>query len=327
MERPRRRRLRRRWTSRSGGHELGTQHPVAGIARPAIRVGDRQLRHERGRVAVRPKRLGDRTRDASRLVLSPRRALSLAEGEYRVVLRLLEAHRRRRVGHERQGCGSSGRDDLRAHAVPESRRTIRIACASPTSQIAPAFGAVVADFDGDGREDLFLAQNFSPTDNTTMRFDAGAGQLLLGDGRGGFRALGVREAGIAVLGDGRRGCRCRLRRVTVVSIIAVAQNGAETTLWHNGRAAPGLRVKVSAGAGNPLGIGAQLRIVAGTARGPVREVRAGSGYWSMDGAVTVLAMPPGASALWVRWPGGGEQIVPLKPGQRDVTISPRAPSR
>jgi len=87
-------------------------------------------------------------------------------------------------------------------------------------------------------------------------------------------------------------------------------------------------VKVSGDPGNPLGIGTQMRIVAGASRGPVREIRAGSGYWSMDGAVTVLAMPSGASALWVRWPGGGEQIVPLKPGQRDVSISsPRVQSR
>ena len=187
------------------------------------------------------------------------------------------------------------------------------------SQIAPAFGVVVADFDGDGREDLFLAQNFSPTENRTMRFDAGAGQVLLGDGRGSFRALGVRESGIAILGDGR-GAAAADYDGDGRTDLAVAQNGAETTLWRNDRAAPGLRVKLNGGPGNPLGIGTQLRIVTGTARGPVREVRAGGGYWSMDGAVTVLALPAGASALWVRWPLGREQIVPITPGQRGVTV-------
>jgi hypothetical protein len=59
------------------------------------------------------------------------------------------------------------------------------------------------DFDGDGREDLILAQNFFPTENATMRFDAGVGIVLLGDGQGGFRALGVREAGLVVRGDQR----------------------------------------------------------------------------------------------------------------------------
>ena len=190
------------------------------------------------------------------------------------------------------------------------------------AQIAPAFGVVVADFDGDGREDMFLAQNFSPTDIGTIRFDAGAGQLLLGDGKGGFRVLGVRASGISVLGD-QRGAAAADYDADGRVDLAVSQNGAATTLWHNRGAVPGVRVHVSAGLGNPLGIGVQLRVVAGAARGPVREVRAGGGYWSMDGAVTVLAMPTGASALWVRWPLGREQTVAIKPGQRDVWL--RAP--
>ncbi|MEP6991729.1 MAG: FG-GAP-like repeat-containing protein [bacterium] len=190
------------------------------------------------------------------------------------------------------------------------------------AQVAPAFGVVVADFDGDGHEDLFLAQNFSPTDMVTMRFDAGAGQLLLGDGHGGFRALGVLEAGINITGDGRGAAAADYDGDGRVDL-AVAQNGAATTLWHNVRAAPGVRVHVDAGPDNPLGIGTQLRVIAGSARGPVREVRAGGGYWSMDGAVTVLARPAGATSLWVRWPRGREQVVPLAPGQRDVRL--RAP--
>ena len=103
----------------------------------------------------------------------------------------------------------------------------------------------------------------------------------------------------------------------------MSQNGAATTLWHNVGAAVGLRVRVSAGAGNPLGIGVQLRVVSGTNRGPVREVHGGGGYWSMDGAVSVLALPAGATALWVRWPGGREQTVPIAAGQRELTV--RAP--
>ena len=198
-----------------------------------------------------------------------------------------------------------------AHALPRA------------AQIAPAFGVVVADFDGDGHEDLFLAQNFSPTDMATMRFDAGAGQILLGDGRGGFRALGVRQSGIAVLGDQRGAAAADYDGDGRVDL-AVSQNGAATTLWHNARAVPGLRVHVYGGPDNPLGLGTQLRVVTGAARGPVREVRAGGGYWSMNGAVTVLALPAGANALWVRRPLGREQTVPLTPGQRDVTIRPPA---
>ena len=198
-------------------------------------------------------------------------------------------------------------DRFEAHALPRA------------AQIAPAFGVVVADFDGDGREDLFLAQNFSATETGTMRFDAGAGQLLLGTGGGAFRAASVRESGISVLGDGRGAAAADYDGDGRVDL-AVAQNGAATTLWHNVGARPGLRVHVQGSAGNPMGVGAQLRIVAGTRRGPIREVRAGGGYWSMDGAITVLALPPDATAIWIRWPLGREQVVPITHGQRDIVL-------
>lgn len=191
------------------------------------------------------------------------------------------------------------------------------------AQLAPSFGVVVADFDGDGREDLFLAQNFFPTDDETPRFDAGAGLVLLGDGHGGFRPLSIRESGIAVYGD-QRGAAAADYDHDGRMDLAVSQNGGATTLWHNRGAAPGVRVRLDAGRDNPLGIGAQLRFVAGSLRGPVREVRAGSGYWSMDAATTVLARPAGApggaDSIWVRWPGGATETHALVPGQRELIL-------
>ena len=194
----------------------------------------------------------------------------------------------------------------------------------PLSQIAPAFAPVVGDFDGDGREDVFLAQNFSPTEMETPRFDAGVGAVLLGDGRGGFRVLDVGEAGVRIFGD-QRGAAAADYDGDGRLDLAVSQNGAATTLWHNVGGAPGLRVRLRESADNPLGIGTQLRVIAGDRRGAVREVHAGAGYWSMDGATTVLALPPDAQAVWVRWPGrpGREQTIPLQAGQRELFV--RAP--
>jgi hypothetical protein len=54
--------------------------------------------------------------------------------------------------------------------------------------------------------------------------------------------------------------------------------------------------------------------------GSLREVRAGTGYWSMDGSTSVLALPDGADSLWVRWPGGKTQTLPLVPGAREVRV-------
>jgi len=102
--------------------------------------------------------------------------------------------------------------------------------------------------------------------------------------------------------------------------LAVAQNGAATRLWHNRGARPGLRVKMFAGADNPWGIGARLQISAGGRRGPMRELHAGAGYWSVDAPTTVLALPSGADSLVVHWLGGKDQTIALRAGQRETLV-------
>ncbi|MEO5568887.1 MAG: CRTAC1 family protein, partial [Gemmatimonadaceae bacterium] len=186
------------------------------------------------------------------------------------------------------------------------------------AQLSPA-SPVVADFDGDGHEDLFLAQNFFPTEIDLPRFDAGAGLVLLGDGRGGFRPLDVRQSGISIPGDQRGAAVADMDGDGRVDL-AVSQNGAPTTLWRNRGGAPGVRVRVNAGAGNPLGVGAQIRLVTRGMRGPIREIHAGSGYWSMDAAASVLGARTAPDSLWVRWPGGAQTLHAIPPGRRDLLI-------
>lgn len=201
-------------------------------------------------------------------------------------------------------------DHFETHALP------------PMAQAAPASSVVVADFDGDGREDIFLAQNFFPTELETPRFDAGAGLLLRGDGKGGFLPLGVRESGISMSGDQRGAAAADYDGDGRVDL-AVGQNGGQTMLWHNRAAKPGLRIRVDAGPDNPLGIGAQIRPIAGPARGPAREIRAGSGYWSMDGSTTVIARLSGLDSIWVRWPNGASSTTSVSATQSELTL--RAP--
>jgi hypothetical protein len=188
------------------------------------------------------------------------------------------------------------------------------------AQLAPASYAGVADFDGDGREDIFLSQNFFPTEVSTPRYDAGVGLLLKGDGRGGFLPLSSKASGIAVFGDQRGAAFADFDNDGRLDL-AVSQNGAATKLYRNTAGRIGLRVRLIGAAGNPRAIGALIRIrYADDTLGPAREVQAGSGYWSQNGAVQVLGRASNPTALWLRWPGGREQLVPLAAGQAEITV-------
>jgi len=104
--------------------------------------------------------------------------------------------------------------------------------------------------------------------------------------------------------------------------LVVSQNGAATKLFHNRGAKPGLRVRVAGSEGNPDGVGVQLRVVYGDRMGPVREIHAGSGYWSQNGAVQVFGLDGTPTAVWARWPGGRESRTPVAAGVTEVVVRP-----
>jgi hypothetical protein len=98
------------------------------------------------------------------------------------------------------------------------------------------------------------------------------------------------ESGVTVYGEQRGAALADYDGDGRVDL-AVTQNGAETKLFRNEGAIPGLRVRLRGPLGNPSGIGAVLRLVFGQRMGPAREIHAGSGYWSQDSVVQVLATP------------------------------------
>lgn len=187
------------------------------------------------------------------------------------------------------------------------------------AQWAPAFAVCAGDYDGDCREDLFLSQNFFATDERQGRYDAGRGLWLRGEGQAGFRPVAAQESGVAVYGEQRGAALCDYDGDGRVDL-AVSQNGAPTKLFHNERARRGLRVRLKGPPGNLNGIGATLRLQAKSGSGPVREVHAGSGYWSQDGATQVLARPDGKITLIVRWPGGKTTTSEIPDGVWDLSV-------
>ena len=200
-------------------------------------------------------------------------------------------------------------DRVEAHPLPD------------VAQLAPASGVAIADLDGDGREDVVLSQNFYPTALGMPRLDAGRGLVLLGDGRGALRPLTGAASGVVVYGD-QRGLALADYDADGRLDLALAQNGGATRLFRNATAQPGLRVRLVGPSANPDAVGAQVRLEYADGLGPVREVQAGSGYWSQQGAVQLLGAPRRPVAVRVRWPDGHTTRTAVPEGAREVRLTP-----
>jgi len=191
------------------------------------------------------------------------------------------------------------------------------------AQLSPAFAPVVADFDGDGREDLALSQNFFATELSSPRYDAGRGLLLLGDGKGGFQPVSGQRSGLVVWGD-QRGAATADYDGDGRSDLVISQNANATRLFRNRGGRPGLRVRLQGPPTNPAAIGASVRLRVGDWLGPLREIQAGSGYWSGSSPIVVLGRPQaGGGVLEIRWPDGRQTSVPVAATAREVRARQR----
>ena len=187
------------------------------------------------------------------------------------------------------------------------------------AQFAPAFGVTVADFDGDGNDDVFLAQNYFSSQPETLRNDAGRGLLLLGDGKGNMHATSAAESGIPIYGE-QRGCAVSDYDGDGRVDLVVAQSNDQTMLLHNLKAKPGLRVRLEGGPGNPQCVGAVIRAVTTTGLGRAQVITAGSGYWSQNSATLIITSASPITALQIRWPDGSTEEQPVAKDAKSVAL-------
>ena len=193
------------------------------------------------------------------------------------------------------------------------------------AQVAPGFGAVMTEVNGDGYPDLYLAQNFFTAQPETGRMDGGMSLLLLGNGDGSFRTVTPDQSGLVVTGDASAIVECDLDG-DFVSDLVVGVNNSDVHAFKNQGLAPATtnnqiaQIELKYAAGNPQGVGAQVTVRSTGGLTQTAEVCAGQGYLSQSSHVLSFGISSGhqIEAIEVRWPDGERTTHQPVRGRRQV---------
>ena len=175
------------------------------------------------------------------------------------------------------------------------------------AQIAPGFGIIAADLDGDGICDLALGQNFHGAPSEAGRMDGGLGLFLRGGTGMEFKPAPPMESGLVLPGEYRALVLLDLNKDGAPDLLAAQNDGGLAGFETQKR--PGanwLSLRLRGPAGNPTGVGARVEVAFDARPKRVAEVRAGGGYLSQSSATLFFVVPAGAASarIGVRWPDG-----------------------
>ncbi len=176
-------------------------------------------------------------------------------------------------------------------------------------QVAPGFGWGVGDFNLDGWDDAFLAQNdFSPQPETG-RMDGGMSLVLAGAKGGALRTVWPDASGVKIGGDAKSVAVVDLNADGIPDLVVTQNSGALRCLTNqfDEDSQSLIRIRLKGPPGNPTGIGSRIRLKQGGGRIRTREIYGGSGYLGQSSATVVFALHEPiteGNGIEVRWHDG-----------------------
>ena len=199
------------------------------------------------------------------------------------------------------------------------------------AQLAPSFGIIVNDLDGDTIPDIYLAQNFHGPQPETGRMSGGLSTMLRGKGDGSFDALWPRESGLLVPEDGTAACLADVDGDNWPDLLVASNDGPLRSFLNQSKLRypenQMLRVTLRGNAGNRDAVGARVSLILSDKTRQIAEVQAGSGYLSQStGSLFFGLGTKHPATIKVRWPDGTSTSHEVNTKQGNITISQPAPS-
>ncbi|MDB6036815.1 MAG: Repeat protein [Verrucomicrobiales bacterium] len=189
---------------------------------------------------------------------------------------------------------------------------------SSAAQYSPAMSGVVADFTGDAREDIFLAQNFFAVRPEDERLDSGRGLFLRGSGAGKF-APNTLTSGIASYGQQGAAVSLDFENNGHTDLV-VSQNSGSTDLYRNQGSGERMRLRLLGQVPNRDAIGATVRVRRGVSWGGIQEIHCASGPIGQSSFVQSIPTTPPDSIVRVVWPSGITNDYPLPANAHSIVV-------
>ena len=197
------------------------------------------------------------------------------------------------------------------------------------AQIAPGFGVVATEVDGDGNADIYLVQNFFTPQRETGKMAGGLSLLLLGDGKGHFQPVWPNQSGLLLPGDAKGLATADFNADGWVDFAASVNDG-RPKLFQNqlGTSSSSshrpLAITLVGTKANSKAIGARVTVTSKAGRRQMAEVHAGGSYLSQSSNTLFFANPADdpAAKVAVRWPDGSSSRHAIAAAPRLVITQP-----
>ena len=190
------------------------------------------------------------------------------------------------------------------------------------AQVAPGFGIVAGDFDGDSNADLYFVQNFYGPQAETGRMAGGVSALLKGNGDGTFAAVPPRESGLYVSGDAKSLATVDLNGDGQLDLVAGVNDDSLVAFEQSCRVQKSLSIQLRGKDGNTCAAGARINIKFDDGTRRSIEVASGSGYLSQSASLINIGLPSGIKVvdLELQWPDGTSKKLNTVDADKTVEI-------